>query len=188
MLQRIQSFFLVLAVVGIVMLFKFPIATYTLTNPMGNGDVVSELNLTNHESVYSSDSKDIMNLTYIGQDLAKLNGGWVLAVMAGAIGLVALVSIFLFKNRILQMRVVACGALLNVIYLFLLFFWAINGISGDGGYLHVIQQLGYGGAAIDVNMWAPGTIIPIVTLILLYLAQRAIRKDEIKVRAADRLR
>lgn len=188
MLQRIQSFFLVLAVVGIIMLFKFPIASYTLTNPMGNGDIVSELSLTNHESRYNSENKDPMNITYIGQDQVQLSGRWVLSVIAVIIGVVALVSIFLFKNRILQMRVVACGALLNVVYLFLIFFWAINGMSGNGGYLESLQHAGYGSGAIEVNMWTPGTIIPIITLILLYLAQRAIRKDEIKVRAADRLR
>lgn len=188
MLQRIQSFYLVLAVVGIIMLFKFPIATYTFVNPMGNGDIVSELSLIGAESQYSNDSKDVMYLTHIGQDLAQFNGRWVLAINAALIGIIALVCIFLFKNRILQMRVVACAALLNVVYLFLLFLWAINGMNGDGGYLGVLKELGYGTTAIEVNMWTPGTIIPIVTLILLYLAQRAIKKDEIKVRAADRLR
>ena len=188
MLQRIQSFYLVLALVGIIMLFKFPIATYTIHNPFGNGDIVSELSLTNKESQFSQDTKDEMYLTHIGQDRAQLKGRWVLTVLAALIGTVALVSIFLFKNRILQMRVVACGALLNVVYLFLIFLWAINGTNGSGGYLGVLQELHYSEQPITVDMWTPGSIIPIVTLILLYLAQRAIRKDEIKVRAADRLR
>lgn len=188
MLQRIQSFFLVLTAVGIIMLFQFPIATYTMPNLAGNGEMTSELNLLGHDSRYSGDSNDLMDLTYIGQDLAKLNGGWILTVTAAIIGIIALVSIFLYKNRILQMRVVACGALVNVIYIFLVFFWAINGTKGNGGYLAALQELHLTDQPIAVSMLTPGTVIPVVTLVLLYLAQRAIKKDEMKVRAADRLR
>ena len=76
-----------------------------------------------------------------------------------------------------------------MIYIFLVFFWAINGTGGNGGYLKALQDLLHITTdTIAVNMWTPGTIIPIVTLVLLYLAQRAIKKDEMKVRAADRLR
>ena len=188
MLQRIQSFFLVLAVVGIIMLFQFPIATYTMPNLAGNGEMTSELNLLGHDSRYSSDSNDLMDLTYIGQDLASLKAGWILAVVAAIVGIIALVSIFLYKNRILQMRVVACAALLNIVYIFLIFFWAINGASGNGGYLSALQDMHFTDQPIAVDMLTPGTVIPVVTLILLYLAQRAIKKDEMKVRAADRLR
>ena len=188
MLQRIQSFYLVLVVVGIIMLFKFPVASYTMPDLMGNGDVLSELQLTDKASQYYNESKDIADVYYIGPDRVDLKGKWVLDVMVVLIGLVALVSIFLFKNRVLQMRVVACGALLNVIYLFLIFFWAVNGMSGSGGYLAALQEMHLTNDAIQVNMWTPGSIIPIITLVLLYLAQRAIKKDELKVRAADRLR
>ncbi len=188
MLQRIQSFFLVLAVVGIVMLFQFPVATYTMPNLAGNGEMTAELNLLGQDSQYAGDSNDLMNLTYIGQDLVKLKGGWILSLMAALIGVIALVSIFLYKNRVRQMRVVACGALLNVIYIFLVFFWAINGAKGNGGYLAALQDMHLTDQPIAVTMLTPGTVIPVVTLVLLYLAQRAIKKDEMKVRAADRLR
>ena len=188
MLQRIQSFYLVLALVGVIMLFMFPLATYTMQNTLGNGDISSELRLLPEHSRYLSESPDIANITYIGSDLITFGGSWILAIIAAAIGLVTLVSIFLFKNRITQMRVVASAALLNVIYLFLIFFWAINGTSGNGGYLNVLRELHITDSEIAVNMWTPGSIIPIVTVVLLYLAQRAIKKDEMKVRAADRLR
>ena len=188
MLQRIQSFFLVLAAVGVIMLFQFPVAIYTMPNMTGDGETVSELQLLAKDSQYAEGSNDLTQLTYIGQDLVHLKAGWILAVVAAIVGIIAVVSIFLYKNRILQMRVVACGALLNIIYIFLIFFWAINGASGHGGYLAALEQLHFTDKAIAVNMLTPGTIIPIVTLVLLYLAQRAIKKDEMKVRAADRLR
>ncbi len=188
MLQRIQSFYLVLVVVGIILMFQFPIARYTLPGFIGPDPLTSELSLLDKSSVYANDSHSIEDITYIGQDIVNLKGRWVLTVTAIIVGIIALVSIFLFKNRILQMRVVACGALLNVVYLFLLFFWAINGTGGSGGYLNALQQMHFTTETITVSMLTPGTITPIVTLILLYLAQRAIKKDEIKVRAADRLR
>lgn len=188
MLQRIQSFYLVLAVVGIVLMFQFPIARYTMPLFGGGESVTSELGLLPQSSQYREGSSDITDITYIGQDIAALKGGWVLSVMAALIGLTALVSIFLYKNRVRQMRVVACAALLNVVYLFLLFFWAINGIGGNGGYLGTLQELHLTEQPISVDMWNVGTLAPIVTVILLYLAQRAIKKDELKVRAADRLR
>lgn len=188
MLQRIQSFFLVLVVVGIVMLFQFPVASYTMPGLSGNGVMTSDLQLVGKDSQYAGNSNDIVNLTYIGQDIVKLNGTWILALVAIAVGIIALVSIFLYKNRVLQMRVVACGALLNIAYIFLIFFWAINGASGNGGYLKALQDMHFTDQPISVDMLTPGTVIPIITLVLLYLAQRAIKKDEMKVRAADRLR
>ncbi|MBQ7062016.1 MAG: DUF4293 domain-containing protein [Bacteroidales bacterium] len=188
MLQRIQSFYLVLVVVGIVLMFQFPMARYTMPSPMEGETITSELGLLPKSSQMREGSTDIADYAYIGQDVATLKGQWVLGVMAALIGITALVSIFLYKNRVRQMRVVACAALMNVIYLFLIFFWAINGMKGDGGYLRALQELHFTEQAISVDMWNVGSIVPIVTVVLLYLAQRAIRKDELKVRAADRLR
>ena len=79
-------------------------------------------------------------------------------------------------------------SVLVLIFIFVIFFWAINGTNGNGGYLGVLQDSGLMCSKITANMLTPGTITPIVTAILLFLAQRAIKKDEIKVRAADRLR
>lgn len=187
MIQRIQSFYLVLVVVGVILMFQFPIATYTLQGFSPDNELTAALQLLPKESQYASpDSNDPANLLYVGNDIVKLKGSWLLDLFAAAIGVIALVSIFLFKNRIKQMRIVACGFLVNIIYVFLIFFWAINGTGGNGGYWHALQLSGFQPA--EVSMLAVGTIAPLVTLVLLFLAQRAIRKDEIKVRAADRLR
>lgn len=183
MLQRIQSFYLVLVVVGIILMFQFPIATYTAVTP--NGDISAALQLTNTKSIQTD---DMMDYHFVGDDTVSMPGKWILAAAAIIVGCIALVSIFLFKNRILQMRVVAFGFLFNIILIFLIFFWAINGTGGHGGYIGVLQDSGLMGGNIATNMLTPGTITPIVTAILLFLAQRAIKKDEIKVRAADRLR
>ena len=183
MILRVQSFYLVLAVVCIILMFRFPIATYTAQTV--NGDISAALRLTPSKSVIADNAIDY---TFVGDDMVKFGGRWVLTVIAVLTGAIALVSIFLFKNRVLQMRVVAFAFLFNVILLFLLFFWAINGTGGSGGYLNALQSTGLMGNEIAINMLTPGTIAPIVSVILLFLAQRAIKKDEMKVRAADRLR
>lgn len=183
MIQRIQSFYLVIAVVCIVLMFRFPIATYTSATV--NGDVSAALQLTGTESVIAENGADYH---FIGDDMVKFGGKWILSVIAILTGVIALASIFLFKNRVLQMRVVAFAFLFNVVIIFLIFFWAINGTGGNGGYLNALQSTGLMGNEITTNMLTPGTIAPIISVILLFLAQRAIKKDEMKVRAADRLR
>lgn len=183
MIQRIQSFYLVLAVVCIILMFRFPIATYTSSTI--NGDVSAALQLTNTKSVIAENGVDYH---FVGDDIVNFSGKWVLTLIAVITGVIALVSIFLFKNRVLQMRVVAFAFLFNVVLIFLLFFWAINGTGGNGGYFSTLQSTGLMGSEITTNMLTPGTIAPIVSVILFFLAQRAIKKDEMKVRAADRLR
>lgn len=183
MIQRIQSFYLVLAVVCIILMFRFPIATYTTSTV--NGDVSAALQLTNTKSVIADNGVDYR---FVGDDIVNFGGKWVLTLLSAITGVIALASIFLFKNRVLQMRVVAFAFLFNVVLIFLLFFWAINGTGGNGGYYSSLLSTGLMSSDITTNMLTPGTIAPIVSVILLFLAQRAIKKDEMKVRAADRLR
>ncbi len=187
MIQRIQSFYLVLVAVGVVLMFQFPIATYTLQQFSPDNELTATLQLLPQQSRYATpDSNDPANLVFVGSDIVSLKGVWLLDIFAAAIGIIALVSLFMYKNRMRQIRVVACGFLANVIYIFLIFFWAINGTGGNSGYWHTLQVSGF--QPQDVSMLSVGTITPLVTVLLLFLAQRAIRKDEIKVRAADRLR
>ena len=93
---------------------------------------------------------------------------------------IAVVSIFLYSNRIRQVRVVAVGFLLNVIYIFLVFIWAAD------AFLKPIKQ------AFSNYEWTTtysvATWAPVVSVILLFLAQNAIKRDEKKVREADRIR
>ena len=117
MIQRIQSFYLVLAVVCIILMFRFPIATYTTSTV--NGDVSAALQLTNTKSVIADNGVDYR---FVGDDIVNFGGKWVLTLLSAITGVIALASIFLFKNRVLQMRVVAFAFLFNVVLIFLLFF------------------------------------------------------------------
>jgi hypothetical protein len=175
MIQRIQSFYLVLAVVCMILMFRFPIATYTTSTV--NGDISAALQLTNSKSVVAENAIDYH---FVGDDMVKFSGKWVLTLLVIITGVIALVSLFLFKNRVLQMRVVAVGFLLSVLNVFLVFIWAVDAFvdKATAAMACTDVQVTYG-----VSTWAM-----IAAAVLMLLAQRSIKKDEEKVRAADRLR
>lgn len=86
--------------------------------------------------------------------------------------LISLATIFLFKNRKLQIRMCVFNSLLMALY------YAI---------LCVFVMLTKGNAQLTFNP-AYSVCLPLIALILNSLAVRAIRKDEAKVRATDRIR
>jgi len=95
---------------------------------------------------------------------------WVsLAFYAAA--LLALVSIFLYKNRQNQFVVNRLNIILN---LFLLGFFVYRSLNLSGGA--AVPQKGI------------GMLIPVFSIVLLVLANRAIKKDEDLVKSVDRLR
>ena len=85
--------------------------------------------------------------------------------------LVAAATIFLFKNRMLQIRMTIFNSLLLVGYYiaFLAFYFALKN---------------------DANLFRIGwaLCLPLISIILNILAIRAIGRDEVMVKAADRLR
>ena len=108
---------------------------------------------------------------------------WPMAALAAVAGLLSLVSIFLFKKRMVQVRVVAFAFLLNVAYLFILFIGPVDSFADQVGRIGQMVQAAQVHTTYSVATWTA-----VASLLLLYLSQRAIKKDEAKVRAADRLR
>lgn len=187
MIQRIQTLWLALAVVCIGLCFFMPVAKYQFNDRPAEGQRV--------ESQFGLLSKDVPDLhkqlttgepVVVCGPMVNKMPTWpllTLAIVAGAIGLVC---IFLFKNRRLQMRLATLGFMATLIYVFLLFFWAVDkyaDVLSNDGMLKTILE----GAKPEVA-WAAGAFIPMAALVFFFLAQRAIRKDEMMVRAADRLR
>lgn len=86
--------------------------------------------------------------------------------------IIALATIFLYKNRILQLRMTIFNSILLIGYylVFLAFFFVLK------------EDLE---AYYRIN-WA--LCLPLIAIILNYLAIRAIGRDEVLVKAADRLR
>jgi uncharacterized membrane protein (UPF0182 family) len=81
---------------------------------------------------------------------------------------IALVSIFLYKKRVIQMRL----TLLNAIILIGYQAWIV--------YLFIVRPEG--------SAFTTPAVFPIVAAILSWMAFRYIARDEAMVRAADRLR
>lgn len=178
MIQRIQSFYLILAVCALALCFMFPVAKLTLVS---NNQAMAHAEL---ELIAKDVPADMLTQIESGLDVAMSQKGifhvWPITILAGLAGVIALVAIFLYKNRMRQVRVVACGFLLNVIYIGLVFLWATDGFGKVLAGLIPCESVS---VAYGVGTWAS-----VASLVLLFLAQRAIKRDEAKVRAADRLR
>ncbi|HHB52475.1 MAG TPA: DUF4293 family protein, partial [Saprospiraceae bacterium] len=83
----------------------------------------------------------------------------------------ALVSIFLYRNRTLQITINRINILINLILLGLLAYYLLN-LSGE----------------TTVSMKGIGSFLPLLSIALLILANYAIKKDENLVKSIDRLR
>lgn len=180
MIQRIQSLWLALAALCMVLGFMFPVAQYHLDMPTTGQKAEARLDLVakDNPQMYNQ----ISNVEPVVDYSQKGSGfhSWPLMALALAVCAITLAAIFLFRNRPLQMGVVATGFLLTVVYVFLLFFWAVDSYGKT-----VAQALG--GSGLEIT-WQVGAYAPLATIVLLILAHRGIKSDEAKVRAADRLR
>ena len=95
-----------------------------------------------------------------------------LIVIDVAIMALILTAIFNYKKRLFQIKMVNFGILLNIVLIVLMFFYT-DRIS----------------TSVSVTTsYETGSVFPLVCLVFLVLALRAIKRDEKLIRAADRLR
>ena len=151
MIQRIQTLFL--------------LAVALLSGLMLTGDLIQ----------LTAGGGTVFSMSFLGMEN---NGGeviqrlWPMTVILAVVPLLALVTIFLYKKRSLQMRLTMLVLLLSLGTLIL-------------GAFYVLMF----DRKIDVNIiWKVKVLIPLITAILAWLAWRAILKDEVRVRSYDRLR
>ena len=88
-----------------------------------------------------------------------------------ASSILAIVTIFLFKNRQLQFVLGRINILINLFLLVLLIYLSLT-VSGEA----------------SVSEKGIGMFLPILAILLLVLANKAIKKDEDLVKSVDRLR
>ncbi|MBQ0016081.1 MAG: DUF4293 domain-containing protein [Bacteroidales bacterium] len=179
MLQRIQTVFLLFAATAMALCFAYPIAQFTAHSLTIDQVMVSDLNLIAHDcpnmGLQISEGSPIVEVSQRG--LIKTWPLVTLALLGVALGVVA---ILLYRNRVLQARVAMGGFLVSLVYFFLVLIWAVDDYGKTCSVL-------MGTEAPSVS-WTLGTWLPVVAMLFFFLAQKAIRKDEAKVRAADRLR
>ena len=102
----------------------------------------------------------------------RITSNALLLILCAATGLFSFIVIFLFKNRRLQLK--ACRLILIIIFVMigLLFYTSDTYSSG------LDQKV----------VFKTGTYLPLLQVVFIFLAHRAIKKDDELVRSADRLR
>lgn len=158
MIQRIQTVYLTASVIACVLLFSFPMAKF-------NNDVQGTYILS------------IIGIKYLNLvDPPIFVNFWVtfpMLILTIASIIITGIAIFLYKTRRSQLILVNISFLLTVILISLVYLYYI-------GYIEKLSKV--------IPSYQFGIFLPLISLVLLILANRSIRKDETLVKSADRLR
>lgn len=150
MLQRIQTVYLILASACMLLAILFPLATFSM-----NGEPVRF---------------EAMGF-YMNEDL--IFATWGLFAVGSLSALLSLATIFLYKKRILQIRLTGFNIL--VMIGFYAFFGLLIYMRNPEAHT-TFEKIGF------------GVIMPLIAIIFSYLAIRKIGADEALVRSLNRIR
>ena len=145
MIQRIQSLFLLIVSLSFLGHFLWPLATSNISGGKFLADKVFDIN----------DHVVLLGLVILGAGLALIN-------------------IFLFNNRPLQLRLGYILIILGILFPLVGVFSFMNDTAQMSDSAQINDQL--------------GIYLPILTILFAILANRSIKKDENTVRSMDRLR
>ena len=158
MIQRIQTLYLLVVTIITVLMFFFP-----FINTVQAEGLIYALNFNGFAAVDAID----------GPSLTLITPLYPLAGLIIICALVAFISVFLFKKRILQIRLNIFNVILFLfIYLVML------------GYFFLLKD------DLNITDYSLGisSLFPAINIVLTYLAIRAIGADEAMVKSLDRLR
>lgn len=155
MIQRIQSLYLVAVVALMATALLTPLAYFAAGS-----------------NVYELFAFELVNQTNDAASQSTIYMGVIVALAT----IIPLITIFLYKNRMLQIRLCAVEF---VLLLGAQIFMALYYYLGN----RMFEQLEFHTQGIRIAI-----IFPLVAIILDYLALRAIFKDEMLVRSLDRIR
>ncbi|WP_462318374.1 DUF4293 domain-containing protein [Marinilabilia sp.] len=155
MIQRIQSIFLLVAAILTGSLFFLSMAE------MANMEELYELTW---RGIYEVEAEGAIQLVM---------PGWALSILTVLTTAVSLVTIFLFKKRLIQIRL--CALNLGLLL----------GLSGMIYYMGKTGAKELGATELSFN-WP--LVLPLVAMVFVYLALRAIGKDEALIRSMNRIR
>lgn len=156
MIQRKQTLFLLVAVIASLLCFFMPIGVIL---PKGMGGVVS-----------------LYNLGFVDDNGTIIVSGTCLPlfILLAVSTALSLATIFLYKNRKLQLSLCATNLLFSVLWYIdyaLLFFDMVTVPEVEGN--------------VEVKFAA---CLPLIAIIMVVLARKGVADDEKLVRAADRIR
>jgi len=155
MIQRIQTLYLLAIVILSAFVILLPIA-----------DLINAVD----KLIYLVDFKGISLIQATGNTIESRT--WALSSVSAVIPILALITIFSYKNRLKQIRLTVINMIFMIgFYVFLaLYLWPACELLHADWHLRIIA------------------IFPLINLILSYLAIGAIGKDEKLVKSLDRLR
>lgn len=154
MIQRIQTVYLLITVVLISLIYFFPFAYFVVEQDM---------------SMYHISIQGLISETTGAIPLFRVIP---IIIIVTFIVLIGIVSLLLFKRRIIQIKLCIINIVLMV------------GLQGLIYYYISVSKHQLG----SITSFSFIFILPIVSAILTYLAIRRIAKDEALVRSMDRLR
>lgn len=154
MIQRIQTVYLLIIVALLSAMFFFPLGM------LQSADALYMFDVSGMRDLQAAPDQELMYPT------------WALFALTAVMVFVSFITIFLYKNRILQIRLSVFNAILMICFyaLFAFYIWTIK--TTVPVELHIKFALSF----------------PLVSLIFDYLAIRNIGADEVLVRSLDRLR
>jgi hypothetical protein len=153
MIQRIQSIYLLIA-------FAFGLSMFFTNQIEFLADTVYILNFNGINAIEASEtSKSIPTIA--------------LSILLALTPLVSLVTLFLFKKRLVQIRLCAAN---------------IGLLIGTTGLIYFFGSVGLKELNAQNLTYSVTMVFPIAGAILNFLALRAIGKDEALVRSMDRIR
>ncbi len=152
MIQRIQSLFLFAAVIIQILFLTFPLAHFSM----------ADYNLIFKAKGFLDAGTNEM--------LLKTSA---LLILSIGIPLLTIITILLYKKRILQIRLCIYNILINIGLIGMLLMQISSFMKNN---------------PIEARTYGMAMAIPLASIILLFLAFRGIRKDEVLVKAYERLR
>lgn len=158
MIQRIQTVFLILAFLATVALFFFPMA-----------------GIYSNTAAYKFYVYELKNMVPGEVSIFSFMTTFPLLLINILVAAISLSCIFLYKNRVLQAKLVRFAILAEIILIVLIFFV----------YAQIIEK---NLLASPDYLEEAGIYFPLISLVFLILANRSIMKDEKLVRSVDRLR
>ena len=167
MLQRVQTIFLLLVAISMILMLFFPIWEKTAREQDQGGRLTLNAFQQKFEQANTDDNGES-----VGQEEKKPT--FYIAILAIFAAIIATISIFKYDNRLTQIKLGALNALL------------IAGVMGTSLYVTMnsekIMDPGVQGS------YKIGFFMPVAALIFNLMANRFIRRDEKLVKSVDRLR
>jgi hypothetical protein len=158
MIQRIQTVYLSLSFIAIALLFVFPLAQFFAE------DGAFIFSVTGLKNMVPGDPNPFNPIIFLP-----------VIIVAVGIALLDLYSVFQYRNRSFQIKLTNIGVLATIVLIMGIFFF----------YIPLIEK--------KIKIFpdytkAFGIYLPLVALVFMVMANRAIKRDEKLVRSSDRLR